>query len=84
VPRTSSTSSVVFSGDDDVVPFVPQNTPSPEPQVLQPAIRNAKVKGTWTFHYGSSKYDFVDGHRYDLPTEVFEYLKRSGNIYDTM
>jgi hypothetical protein len=82
MPRTTSVQPAVLNDDVDVVSFVPQNAPAP--QVLQPATRNAKVKGTWLFHYGSDKYDFVDGQRYDLPLEVFEYLKRSGNIYDTM
>jgi hypothetical protein len=57
---------------------------APAPQVLQPSTKNAKIKGTWTFFYGGEKYDFVDGYRYDLPLEVFEYLKRAGNIYDTL
>lgn len=82
MPRTTSASPVVMSEDMEATAFVPQHTPAP--QVLQPATRNAKVKGTWLFHYGSDKYDFVDGQRYDLPVEVFEYLKRSGNIYDTL
>jgi hypothetical protein len=70
--------------DDSEVVYAPSATPAPEPQVLQPATKNAKIKGTWIFHYGGEKYDFVDGYRYDLPLEVFEYLKRAGNIYDTM
>jgi hypothetical protein len=26
----------------------------------------------------------VDGQRYKLPRELFNYLKKSGNIYDTL
>jgi hypothetical protein len=66
---------------EDVRQFAPN---APEPEVLQPAMKNAKIKGTWTMYYGTEKYDFVDGHRYDLPLELFEYLKSAGNIYDTL
>jgi hypothetical protein len=55
-----------------------------EPTVVQPSTKNAKVKGTWTMFYANSKYDFVDGNRYDLPLDLFEYLKSAGNIYDTL
>jgi hypothetical protein len=26
----------------------------------------------------------VDGHRYDLPLDLYEYLRKNGNIYDTL
>lgn len=70
------------TNDVVVVPYAPEATPAP--QVLQPSTKNVKIKGTWIFFYGGEKYDFVDGYRYDLPLEVFEYLKRAGNIYDTL
>jgi hypothetical protein len=90
MPRTTrQVDEVSHTGSDDdalnevvAVPYAPAATPAP--QVLQPATKNAKIKGTWTFYYGGEKYDFVDGYRYDLPVEVFEYLKRAGNIYDTL
>lgn len=84
MPRTTRTELVVTPEEEVEVAYVPQNSPAPEPQVLQPAMKNAKIKGTWTFFYGSDKYDFVDGQRYDIPLDVFEYLKRAGNIYDTL
>jgi hypothetical protein len=69
--------------------YSPEETPAPapakaEPKVVQPATKNAKVKGTWTMFYANNKYDFVDGNRYDLPLDLFEYLKNAGNIYDTL
>lgn len=87
MPRVTRPADVLSHDDantDDVVvvPYAPEATPAP--QVLQPSTKNAKIKGTWIFHYGGEKYDFVDGYRYDLPLEVFEYLKRAGNIYDTL
>ena len=45
---------------------------------------NAKVKGTWTQYWGTEQFSFVDGQRYKLPRDLFNYLKDSGNIYDTL
>ena len=58
--------------------------PSPEPTIVAPTTKNAKIKGTWTMFWGTTKWNFVDGHRYDIPLDLFEYLKKSGNIYDTL
>ena len=58
--------------------------PAPAPTIVAPTTKNAKIKGTWTMYYGTSRWDFVDGHRYDLPLDLFNYLKKSGNIYDTL
>ena len=58
--------------------------PEPEPVVVAPTTKNAKVKGTWTMYYGTGRWNFVDGQRYDLPIELFNYLKKNGNIYDTL
>ena len=44
----------------------------------------AKVKGTWVMFWGSKKFDFTDGRRYKLPKDLFQYLRKSGNIYDTL
>lgn len=58
--------------------------PTPEPTIVAPTTKNAKIKGTWTMFWGGSKWDFIDGHRYDLPVDLFAYLRKSGNIYDTL
>ena len=48
------------------------------------ATRRARIKGTWMQYYGTEQYDFKDGQYYELPTDLFEYLKTRGCIYDTM
>jgi len=58
--------------------------PAPEPLVLTKDEVSARVKGTWTLFYAQASYDFVDGTRYKLSRDLYEYLKRSGNIYDTL
>lgn len=45
---------------------------------------SARVKGTWKMFWGAASYDFVDGKRYKLPKDLYEYLRQSGNIYDTL
>jgi len=45
---------------------------------------NAKIKGTWVMYWGHEKFDFEDGKRYKLPKDLFQYLRASGNIYDTL
>jgi hypothetical protein len=50
----------------------------------QPTTKSVRVKGTWTMYWGTQVWDFVDGQRYDLPLDLFEYLKSHSNIYDTM
>lgn len=51
---------------------------------LRPALKSARVKGTWTMIYGDERYDFVDGQRYEISPDLFDYLRKSGNIYDTL
>jgi hypothetical protein len=55
-----------------------------EPTIVAPATKSARVKGTWTMYYGDGVWDFVDGQRYDLPLDLFNYLKASRCIYDTL
>ena len=45
---------------------------------------NARVKGTWKMFWGSDSFDFVDGTRYKLPKDLYAYLRKSSNIYDTL
>lgn len=58
--------------------------PSDDAIVVGKATKKARVKGTWHMVYGSFVQDFVDGQYYELPVELFNYLKARGNIYDTM
>lgn len=55
-----------------------------QPVIVSPTTKNAKVKGTWRMYYGTQSWDFVDGRRYDLPLDLYEYLRANGNIYDTL
>jgi len=45
---------------------------------------NARVKGTWKMFWGQESYDFKDGSRYKIPKDLYTYLRKSGNIYDTL
>jgi len=44
----------------------------------------ARVKGTWTMFWGQQVFNFEDGNRYTIPRDLYNYLKNSGNIYDTL
>lgn len=59
-----------------------------EAEVLDPNTKDdlvsARVKGSWVMFWSQSSYSFVDGQRYKLPRELFNYLKKTGNIYDTL
>ena len=59
-----------------------------ETEVLDPNSKDdlvsARVKGSWVMFWSQSSYSFVDGQRYKLPRELFNYLKKTGNIYDTL
>lgn len=44
----------------------------------------ARVKGTWNMYWGGSVYNFVDGKRFNIPTDLYDYLRKNGNIYDTL
>jgi len=59
-----------------------------EAEVLDPNTKDdlvsARVKGSWVMFWSQSSYSFVDGQRYKLPRDLFNYLKKSGNIYDTL
>lgn len=67
--------------DDDVVVYgdEPVIATSPNADFI-----NARVKGTWTMFWGKLRFEFVDGKRYKLPKDLFNYLRASGNIYDTL
>ena len=44
----------------------------------------ARVKGTWTMFWGQQVFNFEDGTRYTIPRDLYNYLRNSGNIYDTL
>lgn len=71
--------------DEAVAAPVEQTTPAVvEAVTAQPTTKSVRVKGTWTMYWGTEVWDFVDGQRYDLPVDLFNYLRNAGNIYDTL
>lgn len=55
-------------------------TPAP----ANAGFKRSRVKGTWTMYWGRQVFDFEDGKTYNLPVDLFEHLKKHGNIYDTL
>jgi hypothetical protein len=56
-----------------------------EPVVeIKDDLVSARIKGTWIMHWGQQSYNFEDGKRYRLPRDLYAYLRKSGNIYDTL
>ena len=55
-----------------------------ETVVVEPATKRARVKGTWRMYYNGTPWDFADGEYYELPQDLYNYLRGSGNIYDTL
>lgn len=58
-----------------------------EPVTVMSADSNyttARIKGTWKMFWGNESFDFVDGKRYKIPKDLYAYLLKSSNIYDTL
>ena len=55
-----------------------------ETVTVEPETQRARVKGTWRMYFAGQPYDFTDGESYDLPPDLYNYLRGSGNIYDTL
>lgn len=55
-----------------------------EEQTVVDDLKTARIKGTFNFMWGQATYDFVDGKRYRIPADMYDYLRSYGNIYDTM
>jgi hypothetical protein len=55
-----------------------------EETIVTHDLKSARVKGTWTMFWGLERYEFEDGKRYRIPTDLFQYLKARSCIYDTM
>lgn len=47
-------------------------------------VKRARIKGTWTMYWGGKVFNFEDGKTYNIPVDLFEHLKKYGNIYDTL
>jgi len=74
--------------------FVEQDESEPnDVEIVEPTVViddeaeetiSARVKGTWVMFWGRASWDFKDGTRYKLPRGLYDYLKSTGNIYDTL
>ncbi len=51
---------------------------------VAPETKRVRVKGTWRMYFNGQPWDFTDGEYYELPLDLYGYLRGSGNIYDTM
>jgi hypothetical protein len=55
-----------------------------QPTVVSSDMISARVKGTWVMFWGTQSFNFEDGVRYSIPQDLYNYLRKSGNIYDTL
>ncbi len=88
--RNITTIASAEEDNDTVIPYAHDYNPSDDVVVQSTTIEvnddlvAARVKGTWQMTWGTEKFDFEDGKRFRIPRELFQYLKKSGNIYDTL
>lgn len=68
---------------DDIVSYDEVEVTTPTTVVADDLI-SCRVKGTWKMFWGHTSYNFQDGNRYRLPADLYNYLRKSGNIYDTL
>jgi hypothetical protein len=68
-----------FDSENEVVVAEPITVMSADSDFV-----NARIKGTWKMFWGTNSYDFVDGKRYKIPKDLYAYLRKSSNIYDTL
>jgi hypothetical protein len=55
-----------------------------QPAPTEAGLKRARIKGTWLMHWGGKNFPFEDGKTYQIPADLFNYLKTHGNIYDTL
>jgi len=75
----------------DAVEAVEETAPVADAVVAQPTVvqaaathKRARIKGTWRMYYNGVPYNFVDGENFEIPTDLYNYLRRHGNVYDTL
>ena len=84
-PANLTTTSDMFSAPAEEV--VEETVDVAEPVVDAPgaaSTKKARVHGSWRMYWGTTAFDFEDGKTYVLPMDLYEYLKSTGNIYDTL
>jgi hypothetical protein len=88
-PRRNLTT-IATAEDDTIIPYAHGYDPDDDAVVHSTTIEikddlvSARIKGTWQMTWGTEKFDFEDGKRFRIPRELFQYLKKSGNVYDTL
>lgn len=61
-----------------------QSAPVVVQKVEAPRTVRARVKGTWDMNWGGVEYPFVDREYFEIPADLFDFLRRRDCIYDTM
>ena len=79
--RTPNAFAEVDTDDVQVYGDIEIDTPT---TVVAKDLTSCRVKGSWTMHWGREVFKFEDGKRYQLPKDLYAYLRNSGNIYDTL
>ena len=49
-------------------------------EVVAPTTKRGIPNNTWTLTYGTHTIDLVEGRAVDMPIDVYEYLRRQGNL----
>jgi hypothetical protein len=84
-PVTTTTN--IFSEPETFNEVVEETTVEEAPIVVAPgapAMKKARVKGTWLMRWGGAKFNFEDGKTYTIPADLYAYLQAHENIYDTI
>lgn len=78
-----TTNAFAETDTDDIQVYGEVEVASPTTVVANDLV-SCRVKGSWTMHWGRASFKFEDGKRYQLPKDLYSYLRKSGNIYDTL
>jgi hypothetical protein len=72
----------VFAEPVEEVAEVEEVIATPAP--VASGLKKARIKGTWLMHWGGERFNFEDGKSFNIPADLYDYLKAHGNIYDTI
>ena len=78
-----TTNAVAEVDSDDIITYDEVEVATPTTVVADDFV-SCRVKGTWKMFWGRAVFNFEDGNRYRLPADLYAYLRKSGNIYDTL
>jgi hypothetical protein len=43
---------------------------------VAPATKSFTAPNTWTAFYGSKRYDFIEGKKYNLPADAYDWFSK--------